>query len=137
MKTPNKEPCPGEKKDGTNCQAALMAGSRSCYYHDPSKADERRKAQSKGGCANRMKTLPAGTSDVRMESGSDVVRLLSETINQVRRGEIEPRVANAVGYLANILRGAISQQDLEKRISGLESLVKNRTAAVPGTLEDS
>src|SRR5208337_2704967 len=28
-----------------------------------------------------------------------VVELLAETINQVRRGEIDPKVANAVGFL--------------------------------------
>ncbi len=36
-------------------------------------------------------------ADVKVESGSEVVKLLSETINQVRRGEIDPRVTNAVG----------------------------------------
>jgi hypothetical protein len=35
--------------------------------------------------------------------GADVVKLLSETINQVRKGIIDPPVANAIGYLANVL----------------------------------
>jgi hypothetical protein len=33
---------------------------------------------------------------VKVEGGSDVGKLLSETINQIRRGEIDPRVANEV-----------------------------------------
>jgi hypothetical protein len=56
-----------------------------------------------------------------------VVKLLGETINQVRRGVIDPRVANAVGYLANILLGATGQRELESRLAELESLVKSRS----------
>jgi hypothetical protein len=74
-----------------------------------------------------MKTLPADAPDVKIGDCADVVRLLAETINQVRRGEIDPRVANAVGYLANILLAATGQGELESRIAELESLVKSRS----------
>jgi hypothetical protein len=73
-----------------------------------------------------MATLPADTPDVKVENGADVVKLLSETINQVRRGEIDPRVANAVGYLSNIVLSATGQRELENRLAELETLVKNR-----------
>ena len=76
--------------------------------------------------ANRMATLPADAPDVKVEDGADVVKLLGETINQVRRGEIDPRVGNSVGYLANIVLAATGQRELESRIAELESLVKNR-----------
>lgn len=112
-----------------------MPGSNFCFFHDPAKAIAKREAQSEGGRGNRMKTLPADAPDVRVEDGKDVVRLLSATINQVRRGEIDPRVANAVGYLANILLGATSQRELETRIKELESLVKKRTESVLSALE--
>jgi hypothetical protein len=46
--------------------------------------------------------------------------LLGESINQVRRGQIDPRVSNAVGYLASILLGALQQGPLEERIERLE-----------------
>jgi hypothetical protein len=73
-----------------------------------------------------MATLPADAPDVKVEDGADVVKLLGETINQVRRGEIDPRVGNSVGYLANIVLAATGQRELESRIAELESLVKNR-----------
>ena len=73
-----------------------------------------------------MATLPADAPDVKVEDGADVVKLLGATINQVRRGEIDPRVANAVGYLSNIVLSATDQRELENRLAELETLVKNR-----------
>ena len=73
-----------------------------------------------------MATLPTNAPDVKVEDGADVVKLLGATINQVRRGEIDPRVGNSVGYLANIVLAATGQRELESRIAELESLVKNR-----------
>jgi len=62
-----------------------------------------------------------------------VVKLLGETINQVRRGEIDARVANTVGYLSNIVLAATAQRDLKTRLAELESLVKAKKEKVePG-----
>src|SRR5689334_12886821 len=47
--------------------------------------------------------------------------LLAEAINQVRRGELDPRVANSVGHLASILLGALQQGPLEERLARLEA----------------
>lgn len=71
-----------------------------------------------------MRTLSADVPDVKVEDCGDVVRLVGATINQVRKGELDPRVANAVGYLANVLLKAVEQSDVEKRIAELEAIVK-------------
>jgi hypothetical protein len=125
-----KRPCQAKKPDGSSCQAAALPGTDFCFFHDPDRADERREAQSFGGSRNRMKTLDASAPDVKVESCQDVVRLISETINQVRKGQLDPRVANAIGYLANVLIKAVEQGDMEKRIEDLEAAVKrkNRTS---------
>ena len=73
-----------------------------------------------------MATLPADAPDVKVEDGADVVKLIAETINQVRRGQIEPRVANTVAYLSNVLLAATGRREVESRIAELESLVKGR-----------
>ena len=119
-----KRPCRAKKPDGTSCQAAALPGSDFCFFHDPARAAERREAQSFGGSRNRMKTLDASAPDVTIESCQDVVRLIGETINQVRKGQIDPRVGNAIGYLANVLIKAYEQGSLEKRIEDLEAAVK-------------
>jgi hypothetical protein len=52
----------------------------------------------------------------------------------VRRGQLDPRVGNAVGYLASILLGALQQGPLEERLSRLEAtlgLGKGQTDTVP------
>jgi hypothetical protein len=126
MKQTAKKSCAAAKGDGTACGAAALPGSQFCFFHDPAKAAARRQAQSAGGSANKMATLPADAPDVKVEDGADVVKLLGATINQVRRGEIDPRVANAVGYLSNIVLTATGQRELESRIAELESLVKSR-----------
>jgi hypothetical protein len=126
MKQTAKKLCAATKGDGTACGAAALPGSQFCFFHDPAKAAARRQAQSAGGLANKMATLPADAPDVKVENGADVVKLLGATINQVRRGEIDPRVANAVGYLGNIALTATGRRELENRIAELESLVKSR-----------
>ena len=119
-----KQSCRAVKSDGSRCQAAALPDSDFCFFHDPSRADERRDAQALGGRQNRMKTLDATAPDIRVEDCQDVVRLISETINQVRKGQIDPRVANAVGYLANVLIRAVEQGEMEKRLAELEAIVK-------------
>ena len=79
-----------------------------------------------GGRQNRIRTLDGTAPDVNVEDCGDVVVLISETINQVRKGTIDPRVANAVGYLANVLIKAFEQDELETRIERLEALLERR-----------
>ena len=64
---------------------------------------------------------------MKVEDCGDVVALISETINQVRKGMIDPRVANSVGYLANVLIKAFEQDELETRIERLEALLERRS----------
>ena len=119
-----KRPCKARTKDGTECQTPALAGSDFCFFHDPDKADERFEARAAGGRQNRMKTLSADAPDIQVESCQDVARLISTTINQVRKGELDPRIANAVGYLANVFIKAVEQGDIERRIEELEAAVK-------------
>jgi len=64
----------------------------------------------------------------------DVSLLLGQSINQVRRGQLAPRVATAIGYLAGILLSALQQGPLEERLQRLEAtlgLGKGQTDMVP------
>jgi len=120
----DRTPCKAKKPDGTDCQSAALPGSEYCFFHDPAKAEKRREAQSLGGRHNHMKTLAPDAPDVKIEKIQDAVPLLSETINQVRKGEIDPRVANSVGYLANVIIKAVEQSDIEKRLEEIEAAIK-------------
>jgi hypothetical protein len=126
MKTVLLRPCRQTRADGEPCGANTLNGSDYCFFHDPSKAAEREAAQRAGGSVGKTAVLPPETPDVRLASVTDVVVLLGHAINQVRRGEIDPKVANAVGYLTATLLRALEQGDIEKRLAELEAIVKGQ-----------
>ena len=84
---------------------------------------ERGRARQAGGVARSRvpAVLPGDTQELPLRNTSDVCALLAESINQVRRGQLDPRVGNAVGYLASILLGALQQGPLEERLCRLEA----------------
>lgn len=136
MKTPIRKTCSATKKDQSKCQAAAIPGSEFCFFHDPSNSEKRREAQAQGGRQNRMKTLEESAPDVKVEDSGDAITLISQTINQVRKGQIDPRIANSVGFLANILIKAVERDKLETRIEKLEALLKVRASTLDLTLTE-
>jgi hypothetical protein len=119
-----KRQCGYKKPDGKKCQANAIAGSQFCFFHDPDRAGDRRAAQQTGGLRNKSASLPSETPDIEMKNVSDVVALLGVTLNQVRRGQIDPRVSNAIGYLSGTLLRALEIGSLEARVSALEAATK-------------
>jgi hypothetical protein len=128
MKKRNSKSCSAKKPDQSNCQAPALPGSEFCFFHDPSKSEKRREAQAQGGRQNRIKTLEDSAPNVKVKDCGDAIALLVQTINQVRKGEIDPRVANSVGFLSNILIKAMERDKLETRIEQLEALLKVQTS---------
>jgi hypothetical protein len=118
--------CEHLKGDGQRCEASALGGSRWCFFHDPAKAEQRTAARRAGGTATRAIVLPADAPNVMIESAADVRRLLAETISQVRRGDLDPRVANCVGYLAGQVLTAFEKDELEQRIAQLERRVTHQ-----------
>jgi hypothetical protein len=70
--------------------------------------------------------LPESVPDAPLKSAGDAVALLADTINQVRRGEIDPKVANAVGYLAGLLMKGLRETETERRLTALEAALKRQ-----------
>jgi hypothetical protein len=66
--------------------------------------------------------------NIHLTRPEDVRRLLSATINEVRRGEVEPNIAAKIGYLANILLAAfkeIKSEEMYERMQELDELLKD------------
>lgn len=122
--------CRHLKPDGSRCQANTLRESDYCFFHDPNSAVDREAAQSKGGKerSRRVSVLPADTPDRPLANAADVKVLLGETINQLRRGQLDPHVCNAIGYLAGILLRAADQDALEQRVAHLEAVVADQQA---------
>jgi len=83
-----------------------------------------------------MVVLPSSAPDAKLQNADDAVKLLAETINQVRRGEIDPKVANAVGYLGGLLLKAMLATETESRIATLEAIVKRHPAMSESHFEE-
>ena len=113
------------KADGTRCRANAQRGTEYCFFHDPTKAKERAAARLAGGNRGRAAILEAAP-DVPLTSNANVITLLGETINQVRRGDLDPKVSNAIGYLTGILLKALDQGHLEERLAALEEIINHR-----------
>src|SRR5690348_8586942 len=103
--------CEFVKPSGVRCRAAARKASSHCWFHDPMLARERLRARKRGGIArsHRAVTLPAGTPDHPLTSVADVLSLLEQTANAVRRGELETRLANCIGYLGSIALNGLAQ----------------------------
>ena len=107
---------------GKACGGFAIAGSAYCFAHDPGSAEQRDAARRRGGQAGRGTTVPE--SDVAVRSLADVVILVETTINDVRSGRVDVKIANAVGVLANVAIRAIERSDLEARLAALEAVLE-------------
>ena len=123
--------CGKVKGNGERCRAMAMAGSQYCFFHEPSVAEARKAAQRQGGQANGQEVLPADAADVPLHSGKDVAAFLAGTINQVRKGQVSPKIATTVGYLSSLLMKALETTDIEERLARIEQVLKMRGAEEP------
>jgi hypothetical protein len=65
--------------------------------------------------------LAAGIPDYPLDNMTQVSTFLGDAINRVGRGELDPRVANSMGYLAGVLLRALEQGPAEARMARIEA----------------
>ena len=129
--------CTQLKLDGARCGAKALLGSSFCFFHDPAAVQARAAASKRGGEHNRTAVVSAGTPDFPLNSATDAAALLVQTINQVLRGRINPRIANAVGYLLTVQLKALEAGKTEERLTALEATAKSsKTEEVLQDLDD-
>lgn len=122
--------CRGLKQDGERCGARPIAGGRYCFFHAPGLEERRQEVRRAGGITRtrRIAVLPVDTPDAPLKTIGDVSALMAETINHTRRGQLDPRVANALGYLAGILLKSLEQGEIEERLMRLEALMGTKNS---------
>lgn len=93
-----------------------------CFMHSPAQDKNRALAQRKGGLVGKDPRDRIGTVllPITINNAKDVVSLLSETLNLVRLGTLDIKVANCLGNLSNYLLNALDQSDLELRLNEIE-----------------
>jgi hypothetical protein len=117
--------CQSRKKNGKRCGADAQSGKTIRVFHDPVRTSDCERARRTGGLnrARRASVLPAETPDHTLTMPKDVSDLLAQSINQLRRGQLDPKIANAVGYLSTVLLRALEQGPLEERMAKVEVLL--------------
>jgi hypothetical protein len=116
---------------GRQCGGYAISGSDRCFAHDPTSAVNRDTARRRGGQAGRVITVSESNFPVRCPS--DVIALVEATINDVRAGRLDTRVANSVAYLATVAMKGFEQSNVERRLDSLEAVldpVRQRSIAL-------
>jgi hypothetical protein len=114
--------CTATRTDGQPCEAPARPGRSYCAFHDPELAEQRADARRRGGQRRSQKAavLSSDAPDLPLQTVGDVTRLLADTINQCRRGQLDPRVGNCLGYLASVMVRAIEGSETERRLAAIE-----------------
>lgn len=126
--------CKATTKSGDPCKVKALAGSDYCGFHDPEKADAFQAGRVKGGQAGKLATLDptaikpwrgvAGDVDVlKSVTSAELVSLLCDTIDDVRTGRIDPKVANAIGYLSGAIVKIQEFGALVERLEAIEEAI--------------
>lgn len=61
--------------------------------------------------------LPPDTPDHRLRNTQDVSNFLADSIHRISRVQLDPKVANSVGYLASVLLRFLKQGRTEQRVA--------------------
>ena len=125
--------CSFRKKDGSRCDANAQPANGLCVFHDPARAADGRRARKAGGIhrSRPAAVLPSDTPDHPLGNSKDVSELLAKSINQLRTGQLDPKVATGVGYLSTVLLRALEQGPTEQRLAHLESILGKGSSALP------
>ena len=129
MTTTGKRTCAGYNRRGEPCGCAPLKSSDFCYFHDPAMADKRRASRAKGGHARHGRHLGdvAGDLDpVTIEKPGDVLPVLTDEINALRRLEVSVARARAVGYLCIAMVRAFDVTRLQQELAALKSVLAAR-----------
>jgi len=120
--------CKYIKQDGEQCQAKAIKESDYCFTHNPATKIEKHLAVVKGGLASKKVKL--ALEPLSIKTPQEVGKLLEDTINGVRSGEIPPKIANTIGYLAGHALKALEASNLDQRVEIVESILLERKKAI-------
>ena len=120
--------CKFIKPDGERCQAKAMKESEYCFTHNPDTQIEKHLAVVKGGL--NSKKVKLDLKPLSIKNPQEVGKLLEDTINGVRSGEIPPKIANTIGYLTGHALKALEASNLDQRVEMVESILLQRKKSI-------
>ena len=121
MPDPERGKCQAQKADGTPCRGTARP-SGFCTFHDPELAQKRAEARRAGGRSrSRGPAVLPDAEDLPAQTVAHVTAILGRTLNDVRQGKVDAKVANAIGYLSSVLLRSLQDGELEARLAALET----------------
>jgi len=116
--------CQIVKVDGTRCMTNAQPNGF-CVFHDPSRVEQGRRARRAGGLtrSRTVAVLPPTTPDLLLKTATDVSDLMADSINRLRRGQLDPKIASTIGYLASVHLRSLEQSAIEKRLTQIEYIL--------------
>lgn len=120
--------CKCKKRDGKGCGAPALTDRAYCAMHaQPGRAAE---LGSKGG-RRRAVFSPGDLRDFAApKTAADLRELLAESIIEIRAGKLDPRIANALGYLGASYLRALEVSEVEARLDALEANQRTQERAI-------
>jgi hypothetical protein len=114
--------CTGITRDGERCRGIAIDGSDYCYAHDPDRAEERKRAASKGG-----KRGGRGHPSVELARLQACFEDLAEKVlSEDEEQRVDRAVAAVAGQLLNgaraCARDALAAREQEELVARLEAL---------------
>jgi hypothetical protein len=105
-----------------------MSGSEFCYLHNPDiPADEKKASQTRGGANRALMTVSAPLPPMILRQPNDAIELIEDTINRVRAGELDIKIANCLGVLAGHLIKAFEVSKLNDKVEEITRVIEKRT----------
>jgi len=112
--------CQFIKSNKKQCQAMALAGQKYCFFHS---VDNKVKKKSRGGLNNNNGTGSLINRDFSLKTTDEVMKLLEFTANGLLKGKISREKASCIGYLSNILLGAVKNNKFEERLEVIENVL--------------
>lgn len=109
--------CRGTRKDGSACASTTVGPSGYCFAHDPNRESDRDEARRRGG---RNSSNLARVSRLIPARLGSVYERLERALEECHRGQLDPKVANALANLARAASAVLSAGEIEERLRRLE-----------------
>jgi hypothetical protein len=116
--------CTFVRADGSQCGANALRGGDPAlsFFHSPRAERARREARRNGGRTRcrPAATLPADEPDADLGTLTNLAAYLARVINHTARGAIDPKIANSISSLSNVLARCVAQGDLERQLQAIQ-----------------
>jgi len=113
--------CEFVREDGTKCNGWKIKNNRFCFKHTQT-PQERALTSQRGGLSGRLVT--DGGKYIVIKKPRHIRRTLVQTLNLLKRGEIDPPTANAIGMLCGLCIKNFEIMEQEDRIAEIEKKLK-------------